>query len=388
MVLFCKGNEKDIIMISYKRKLELIPFIPEKNMFNRELVMRADCFSFIDEDYSLLKYLCEETKYRDINKNCHGYITIRRKDGTVTTLGRFILEYYANFNDKLYTILNNEDYEINHINKSLEDNKIGNLEIVTKKGNTLHRDNKPYKDEIVMTSLELKKIQEEVMKKEKYNKDKEFMKRKSGLFTKGLKENNVTKEIIKWRCCLYFKYVNSLFSIQCNTHTNKNNNSNNNNNSIYNNVNIFLSKKYTKFILKLVESYTEHIFNEIITNNIQLLNRMQKRYPYLDKVISKFRINDRKPIKAKTIIDKGLKSRSALLDFLDDIKTTKMYCINDDNILVIYNIEALCVIYGKYNSFRIMYLLGLLNRRQPTGKTLNLRQRPICSKKRDFERRN
>ena len=158
--------------------------------------MKTVAVSFIDEDYSLIRYLCEQTEERDISKN-NGYIYIKREDGSATTLGRFILEYYANFDIKLYTILSNVAYEINHKNKLREDNTLENLELVTKNGNLLHRENKPYEDEIVMTSAELQEIQKKLMQREEYNKDKEFIKRKSGLFVKGIKENKVTDTIIK-----------------------------------------------------------------------------------------------------------------------------------------------------------------------------------------------
>lgn len=378
MILFRKDTDNTIVdMISYKMKEKEVLCVAQKMMFKRELVMIQDCFSIIDEDYSLIRYLCKETEYRDISKRTNGYITIKRKDETSTTLGRFILEFYAQFNEKLYTILNNEDYEVNHINKILEDNTIGNLELVTKKGNLLHRDNKPYEDEKVMTSLELQKIQKEVMQKEQYNKDKEVIKRKSGLFIKGLKENSITKEIIKWRCCLDFKYVSFHSSANTDIPTRTNNNSNNNS---HNNTNNILSDKFTNFIFKLVNCHLEYIYTKITTHDIKLLNREQERYPHLDKLLSKFRINDRNFINKGTILEKEFNTRTILFDLFEYLKDTKKYYINDDNILIIFNIEALCVAYGKYNAFRIMYILGLLNRRKPTGKKINLRQRLIIDR--------
>ena len=78
----------------------------------------------IDVDYSLIRYLGQATEINDININNCGYPIIKRKDNRTTTLGRFILEYYSKYDERLKELLENEDYEVNHINRNKLDNRI------------------------------------------------------------------------------------------------------------------------------------------------------------------------------------------------------------------------------------------------------------------------
>ena len=283
MVIIKKENEK-VYMLSYKLRQEKIPKVPEKGMYDLKLVTQEDCYSRIDEDYSLIRYLCKETRDRDISSNTDNYITIKREDGTTTTLGRFILEYYTDFDCKLYTVLNNDEYEINHINKDVTDNRLANLEIVTKRGNELHKRNKPYEDEIIMTSSELQAIQKARMEEKKQNTDKEFMKRRSGIFHKHIKENRVSLELIKY-LYLDFKYVTSHSQKKEHTHTEHSNNSGTDRNI---GGQIFLSGNHTNYINKLVNFHREYIYITIMNDNLKLLNKFQSSHKDLDKVLTLF----------------------------------------------------------------------------------------------------
>ena len=92
----------------------------------------------IDVDFSLIRYLGQATEINDININNCGYVIIKRDNDTTTTFGRFILEYYSKYDDRLKEILKNKEYEINHINSDKLDNRIENLEIVTHQDNIRH----------------------------------------------------------------------------------------------------------------------------------------------------------------------------------------------------------------------------------------------------------
>lgn len=371
MVIIKKENEK-VYMLSYKLRQEMIPKVPEKGMYAPKLVMQEDCYSRIDEDYSLIRYLCNETRYKDISSNTDNYITIKREDGTTTTLGRFILEYYADFDCKLYTVLNNDEYEINHINKDVTDNRLANLEIVTKRGNELHKRNKPYEDEIIMTSSELQAIQKAKMEDKKHNIDKEFMKRKSGIFHKHIKEDRVSLELIKY-LYLDFKYVTSHSKKKEHSHTTRSNNSSTDRNI---GGQIFLSGNHTNYINKLVNFHREYIYITIMYDNLILLNKFQSSHKDLDKVLTLFKINDRQNIK-KSTLQEQMNSKTILSDLFDYLHFSNRYTINDDNILAIVNIKAIFSTTGRYKAFIVAYILGLLNRRKPTGKKRNLRQREV-----------
>lgn len=92
----------------------------------------------IDLDYGLIRYLTNILSKYVISKNAYGYLQIENISGDNTYLHRINLEYYSKFNVKLYSIRTNPIYEVNHINKNVWDNRLENLEIVTKKGNLLH----------------------------------------------------------------------------------------------------------------------------------------------------------------------------------------------------------------------------------------------------------
>ncbi len=370
MVIIKKENEK-VYMLSYKLRQEKIPKVPEKGMYDPKLVMQEDCYSRIDEDYSLIRYLCEETRYRDIRSG-RNYITIKREDKTTTTIGRFILEYYADFDCKLESVINNDKYQINHINKDVTDNRLANLEIVTKRGNELHKNGKPYEDEIIMISSELQAIQKAKMEDKKHNIDKEFMKRKSGIFHKHIKENRVSLELIKY-LYLDFKYVTSHSQKKEHSHTTRSNNSGTDRNI---GGQIFLSGNHTNYINKLVNFHREYIYITIMYDNLILLNKFQSRYKYLDEVLTSSKINDRQNIK-KSTLQEQMNSKTILSDLFDYLHFSNRYTINDDNILAIVNIKAIFSTKGRYNAFRVAYILGLLNRRKPTGKKRNLRQREV-----------
>lgn len=375
MVLIVNYADENVYMLSYKLRETPKVINLEKCLIDRRTRMIEDCYSNIDKDYSLIRYLCKETEYKDIISNKDGYITLKRDDNTTTTIGRFILEYYAQLDCKLYTVINNEDYEINHINKNVNDNRLVNLEIVTKLGNRLHKENKLYDQEIIMTSMELQEIQKRNMKDKQHEIDKALLKRKSGLFHKAIKEEKINPDILKYSY-LEFKYVKKVCRKQEHTHT-ENSRNNRKNTDTDRNIcrEIFLSGEYTNYLNKLVNFHKEYIYNTIIDNNIKLLNRHQIRYPYLDKIVSQFRISDTSKKQYKTLVEKEWNSRNLLCDLFEFLRDTKEYTINDNNVLATITISWMFTAYGKYNAFKVAYLLGLLNRQKPLERKLHLRQK-------------
>ena len=157
----------------------------------------------IDVDFSLIRYLGQVTEIKDININNCGYVIIKRDDDTTTTLGRFILEYYSKYDDRLKEILKNKEYEINHINRDKLDNRIENLEIVTHQDNIKHSKGLNY--DIIYKSEDLKLLQEMNKNEKKQEIDKQYLNRISGLFFKlynSYMENKECKLDIKiLKCC-------------------------------------------------------------------------------------------------------------------------------------------------------------------------------------------
>ena len=96
--------------------------------------------ALIENDCGLIRYILKILRRYEISED-NGYLKFENRRGEVY-LHRIIMEYYGQFNVKLFTILNNtEMYEINHKNKMKWDNRLENLEFVTKRGNQRHKRN-------------------------------------------------------------------------------------------------------------------------------------------------------------------------------------------------------------------------------------------------------
>lgn len=316
----------------------------------------------IDVDYSLIRYIGQATEINDININNCGYVTIKRKDNTTTTLGRFILEYYSKYDDKLEKILGNKEYEINHLNKDKLDNRIENLEIVTHQDNIRHSNGLDY--EIIYTSEELKQLQELNKKKDKQKIDKQYLNRISGLFLKMYKsyiENKECKLNIRILKCCYLKFNNNKI------------NSNIKEQEIRESKDITTLNKYklmtifcTNFIKEILQKKKQYIYRKIVDNNISLLNRYIERYTTIEEILKKYKIID-KDFKEELKFDKS-NSRNILLDFYEDIYQFNWYVIENGNILLTVNIRNFIFVRGKYKAFLILYLLGLLKRQNDISK--------------------
>ena len=138
---------------------------------------KENVLGLIENDYGLIRYILKIIEEYTFSFNECCYVQIENKKNGQTLLHRIILEYYSQFDDKLFTILNNEHYEVNHKNKKVWDNRLENLEIVTHLGNMLHKEEKEYSSEIVMTTEELLKIREERKMTDEYRKDKVYLDR-------------------------------------------------------------------------------------------------------------------------------------------------------------------------------------------------------------------
>jgi len=380
MTIIVKEDEdKTVYIESLEKELRVMIGYKEKNNYINK-AFDFDCrygndkpngyMAVIDEDYSLIKYLCEVFFMNDIKINHYGYPVVKRKTGELTTLSKAVLEYYSRFEDEtgeMYLALNlyKYDYEnatprplgdiqINHKNRNILDNRIENLEVVTQLGNIRHRDDKPY-DPIISTE-EIQELQEKSMSNPNYEKDKKFLQKISKEFEKCMKRGEINEKIVK-NGYLELKYS-------------KRNGNGNCGNSWYTSerdkyrIYKMMTKKDKNYIKKLIVKHNKILLETVIDNNIKLLERFQKRYKYLNKVLTKFKLNDLTSPRHLSIWE-SYKSRRILLDFFDTIKDFKKYCIEDGNILCTLDIRAFVDARGKYKAFLVAYLLGLLIRQNP-----------------------
>ena len=311
----------------------------------------------VDLDFSLIRYLCKEISLRDVNINRSGYPTIKRKDNKTTMLGRFILEYYSKYDEELKQILNNTEYEINHKNRNKLDNRLENLEIVTHSNNIKHSKGKSY--EVFYSTEKLKLLQEQNIQDKQQIVDEQYLKRMSGLFH-DFKMNIRDERMLK--CCycyLSFKYINS-------------NKDNNTSKYIDINKNIDL-RKYklmknfcTNKLLHLEQRKREFIFKTIINNNKNLLNRYNTRYPYIKEVLKKYKLVDNE-FKDKLNFEHS-NSKNLLYDLFEDIFNSNKYVIDNGDIVINVTLKNFFNVRGKYKSFLVLYLLGLLKRKKDYSK--------------------
>ncbi len=319
----------------------------------------------IDLDYSLIRHLSKVTEINDININNCGYVIIKRKDNTTTTLGRFILEYYSKYDNRLKDILDNKGYEINHINRDKLDNRIENLEIVTHQDNIRHSEGLNY--DIIYKSEDLKLLQEMNKKEKKQEIDKQYLKRINGLFYKSYETGKVDNIFMK---CCYLKFNNNKTKSninECSIRESKDKTTF----EIYK----LMSNFHTNFIKYLLQKKKEYIYRKIVDNNISLLNKYIERYPTIKKILKKYKIID-KDFNEELKFDKS-NSRNILLDFYEDIYKLNWYVIENGNILLTVDIKDLIFVRGKYKAFLTLYLLGLLKRQNNISKPNTISNRIV-----------
>ena len=325
----------------------------------------------IDVDFSLIRYLGQATEIKDININNCGYVIIKGDDDTTTTLGRFILEYYSKYDDRLKEILENKEYEINHINSDKLDNRIENLEIVTHQDNIKHSKGLNY--DIIYKSEDLKLLQEMNKNEKKQEIDKQYLNRISGLFFKlynSYMENKECKLDIKILKCCYLKFKNNKTK------------SNIKEQEIRESKDLTTLKQYklmsyfhTTFIKEILQKKKKYIYKKVVGNNIILLNKYIERYPTLKNIFKKYKIID-KEFKEELKFDKS-NSRNILIDFFTDIYKFNWYVVENGNILLTVNIKNFINVKGKYKAFLTLYLLGLLKRQNDISKSNTISNRLV-----------
>lgn len=345
----------------------------------------------IENDFGLIKYFLKILRRYTVTVDKSGYLKFENKKGEVY-VHRIVMEYYAQFDDKLFTILNNTgEYEINHKNKMKWDNRLENLEFVTKSGNQKHRMGKRYDDEIAMLSLEIVEIKNRLMKQNQYQADKKYLEKVSAtnkeiLNSKSIhwyndsrlynnayiKFNNKTKHIVQISSNII--YINIL--------------------SYFNNIifiylkNTFYTTNYTKSIIQDINiNYDIYRCRNICKNNIKLLLKYYKKSSIFKKLCNKYKLINHavKPNKPKKD-NKNLNyddcynikkiNYNILMDlYCNLISGPLLYTFYKNELFISVSLEHIIFTYGKYNSFKVLYYTELLKRQQvyfnPTSHTVS-----------------
>ena len=339
-------------------------------------IEKKKVLAIVDKDFGLIRYLLTITKEYIFDTNKSEYVQVPNKQNGEILLHRIILEYYAQFDDKLYTILNNSDYEVNHKNKLVWDNRLENLEIVTPYGNKLHEAEKDYAKEIVMTTDELLKIQNKLKSTDKYRKDKVYLDRARRKNEQILKNKSGYSDLFR---NMYLRFSNGIFCeannttfltdtidiekitniIFCYKKSNIFYNYISNELSNYDSISN-IARYINIFIRNIVTEYKFFYVRNVLNNNIKLLIEQTRKKDLL-KVFNKYKI-----------FNFDLQDTHNLLPtlFIDIKRELVQFTIYKNDILLSYKVCNLSG-YKKYDTFRVIYLLGLLKRLPKPKQSLN-----------------
>ena len=319
--------------------------------------------SVIDNEPSLVKYLIETLRLYELSKD-NGYFKFENRPCQVY-LHRIILDYYSKFDTKLFTVMNSE-YEVNHKNFNKWDNRIENFEIVTRRGNERHKNNLDYQDEVVMTTEELVQIQEGRKKKRQYFKNKKDLNEISEVNVNILKNdrediniellfenlyisfNNVTEckeQIIKKRSSIntFIRDIDSNIIELLNAHFIC---------LLHTRYNSYRARKIIKNNLHILKKYYKNKEFRELCHKYKILNFIDKRYEY--KCL-------RYTFKKNGFIDE-LNTLIAVYKLILRLNEEQYYTFYKNQFFITFDIKSYFLTRGIYNSFKVMYYTGLLNK--------------------------
>ena len=333
---------------------------------------KENVLGLIENDYGLIRYILKIIEEYTFSFNECCYVQIENKKNGQTLLHRIILEYYSQFDDKLFTILNNEHYEVNHKNKKVWDNRLENLEIVTHLGNMLHKEEKEYSSEIVMTTEELLKIREERKMTDEYRKDKVYLDR-IGKENDDILLNN--SSYLKFFFRPYLRFKNIFFNL---TETNLTITDTTNREDLdialfsYEKSHILykyiekelnnstnIKKELTKFRRRIEKRHNNYLVNKIIEDNLNLFYRYN--YKELLEVYKKYHIYN--PL--YNVLNDEYFGKNLLIDLFNYIKREVVKCtIYKNELLIAIPIKYVMYGYKKHDTFRVLYYLELMERKE------------------------
>lgn len=329
--------------------------------------------------HGLIKYLLTITKEYIFDTNRNGYIQVINRQNGETLLHRIVLEYYSQYDTKLFTVINNENYEVNHRNKKIWDNRLENLEIVTPKGNKLHEHNIEYSAEIIMSTEELIKIREERSHTKQHKLQELQLNEINSRNDVILMEERNYLELFK---NMYLKFNSITFYAHKNTYTltdtiNREKLehklfSSSTSNLFYKyiekdiitkgnvpNITKYISKYINIFIYNIVDNYRRYYLENIINNNIDLFNKHLNKTTL--ELYERFNICSINYTKQNSDVEEYLK-HNILQSFFNVLITSLPFTINKNNILVGVSVKDLFTTYKKYDAFRVLYDLGLFTK--------------------------
>lgn len=318
--------------------------------------------TIINSNYSLIKYILALTRDCGITLNNAGYICIKRENGSTTSLQRVILEFYAQYNQKINEELKKKNIEVDHINNNKLDNRIENFQILTNSNNVLKSKGKEY--QVAIDKKYILKVDKGVKELNQYKKDENNLKVSSSKFNKYLKSAN-NEDIGKLGYLYLYSSYSGLISFDSFNWLD------------YKNYENCITEKCRKKLIMLY-SYKNYIYvYKIFDNNLKLLQVYRNKYKNIDLILKRYGILNNKNLnllknKSKyydyNYMMNKINSDNILYDLYELILYEHKYVIKDSNILSCIDISMDLDKIGKYNCIRIMYLLGLIKRENADSK--------------------
>lgn len=319
-------------------------------------VEKGKIIGVIENDLGLIRYILKIFREFDLSIN-NGYLQFENKEGE-SYIHRVILEYYSQFNTKLFTILSNASvYEVNHKNKKRWDNRIDNLELVTKRGNLKHKESLKYEDEIVMSTEELIQIKENLQQRKQYNSDKKYLEKVSHNNFEYLNSDyiNIKKEFFD---NLYIRFSNTTLLqhiIPSNTIYI------NNLSELNNSIKYILKNTFSTKSTYIITNYKIYRCKNILQNNLNLLIKYYRINKYFREICNKYKLintsinsNNTKFLEHNILID--------LFYFL--LPNPLPINFNKNQLYISTSVKDITLTYKKYNSFKVLYFLQLLERKR------------------------
>lgn len=258
----------------------------------------------INLDYGLIRYLFKIISAYIVSVDINGYLHIENRDKGETLIHRIVLEYYSKFDEKLRKALQNTDLEVNHKNKLTWDNRLENLEILTKENNLKHKYNKNY--EVYISTEYLINIQNKLKNKKEYEKDKRYIQNVNRINNKVLLKESNNLQALYDNLYLSFNSITKCFNKNILKHINSNTLNYINNtlfpytkNNLFNkyiNFNseyIFQNYNYKNiiertFIEELIYYFHKYILFNLVHKNLKLL--IQNKNKNLTKLLIKWNL--------------------------------------------------------------------------------------------------
>ena len=321
-------------------------------------VGKGKIIGVIENDLGLIRYILKIFREFELSIN-NGYLQFENKEGE-TYLHRIILEYYSQFNIKLFTILSNSGvYEVNHKNKKRWDNRLENLELVTKVENQKHKVDLDYEDEIVMSTEELIQIKENLQQEKQCNADKKYLEKVNHNNLEYLNSNydyiNLKKEFFD---NLYIRFSNTTllqYNIPSNTIYI------NNLSRLNNSIEYILKNTFSIKSTYIITNYKIYRCKNILQNNLNLLLKYYRINKYFREICNKYKLinteidfNDTKYLEHNILID--------LFYFL--LPNPLPINFNKNQLYISTSVKDITLTYKKYNCFKVLYFLRLLERKR------------------------